>query len=71
MVQQIEGLDNSNKENPKVEVQEEMQRVVNTLKLLDAGEAAKYIMYARQHMFEYRDKPGKYLARILTEDEIN
>lgn len=34
-------------------------------------EAAKDIMYARQRMFEYKDKPGKYLARLLAEVEVN
>lgn len=71
MIQQIEELDKNNKENLRTEAQEEIQRVVNMLKLLNAKEVAKDIMYAHQRMSEYKDKPGKQLARILSKGEAN
>lgn len=51
--------------------QGKLQQLVNTLTLLDARGSTKDIMYARQHMFEHRDKPGTHLARRLVEVEVS
>lgn len=47
----------------------DMEVKTNIFKLLDASQAAKEIMYARQHFFEYHDKPNKQLAQVLAEDK--
>lgn len=39
------------------------------IKLLDAVDIALSIMY--EHMYEFRDEPGKQLARLLSEHPIN
>lgn len=39
----------------------------NIFKMLDATQASREIMYARQKLFEYRDKPNKQPARVLAE----
>lgn len=45
-------------------VQEEMQWLLNVLKLLDAKDTANDVMYARQRMFEHRAKPAFMLATV-------
>lgn len=40
---------------------------MDPLKLLDAQEAAKDIMNAKQKWFEYKDKPGQFLAQLLVD----
>lgn len=52
-------------------VQEKMQQLVNALKLLDARDAAKDIMYGWKRMFKQRDKPRKHLARLPAEIKVN
>lgn len=37
------------------------------LKMLDARMIAQEMLYAKQRIFEYRDKPGKQLARVLSD----
>lgn len=44
-----------------------MKSIKTQIKLLDAHLAAKDIMYVRQHAFDFRDRPGKKLARVLAE----
>lgn len=39
--------------------------LVNKLRLGEASRAAKLLMFARQQMFDYRDKPNKFLAQVL------
>lgn len=39
--------------------------------MIEAVKIAQSIMYAEQHTFEFRDKPSKQLARILSEHPTN
>lgn len=39
------------------------------LKLMDAGKFAKCLMYSRQKIYEYGDKPGKQLVKLLEQKE--
>lgn len=40
------------------------------MKLLDAKNIVKDILYSRQQVFKYCDKAGKQLARVLVENPI-
>lgn len=53
------------------ELKHELEEKVSVLKLIEATHAAKDVMYARQHILKYRDKPNKQLARILAESREN
>lgn len=63
-------LDKVNREDLGKEIQEEKLYLVNALKLLDVREAVQD-MYSHQWLFEYKDKLGKYIAKILAEVKIN
>lgn len=43
---------------PVSEYQIEIQQIINTLKLMGAGQTPKELIYGRQKYFGYRDKPG-------------
>lgn len=47
-----------------------MQEVIQLLKLIDARQISKSMLYARQILFEYSDRPGHRLARILVEHPV-
>lgn len=36
-------------------------------KLLDAHKTAQEVLYGKQMLFEYRDRPSKHLARVLSD----
>lgn len=48
-------------------VEQELDALSLKLKLMSATFAAKDLLYAKQHYFEYRDKPNKLVAKILLE----
>lgn len=52
------------------EIKQELDRKVGNLKLIEASQVAKSIMYAQQQVFEHRDKPNKQLARIRSHGKI-
>lgn len=41
------------------------------MKLLDAHSIAQDIIYANKRVYEYRDKVGKQLVRVLSEHPVN
>lgn len=67
LFQQLGDLDARYKLCPLEELKEEIQWVIGAVKPLDARGIAKDVMYARQRIFEYHDKPGRQLARILAD----
>lgn len=49
----------------------EIQSLYQQVKLLDACSIAQETMYAKQLMYEYRDKAVKQLARLVSEHPVN
>lgn len=50
-----------------MEWQQCLDKIKGEIALLDAHLIAKDIMFSRQHIFKFRDKLGRNLARILSE----
>lgn len=48
-------------------LKQELNIKISKLHLMEASLAAKSMLYAKQHLFEYREKPNKQLARILAQ----
>lgn len=48
-----------------------LQAVYDEMKLLDSYQIAQEVLYANQKFFEYRDKPEKELARLLSDRPDN
>lgn len=65
---QIKVLEREHEVNPTAEVYQNLQSANEDLKLLDAQDIAKDILYARQWVFGYHNKAGKQLARVLAEN---
>lgn len=70
-MQNIVRLEAIHKITRSVDNKLELEALVAKLKLFDAVTVAKELVYAKQHVFEYRDKPNKNLARILAGIPIN
>lgn len=48
---------------------ETLDAKMTQLRLLETHCATKEVLYARQRLYEYMDKPGKQLARLLMASE--
>lgn len=46
----------------------ELQRANDELKLIDADQIAQEILYDKQRTFDYHNKAGKQLVRLLSEN---
>lgn len=66
----IAKLEAQHKATGRQTFKEELDLKISKLKLIEASCAAKSIMYARQQMFDFRDKPNKLLARILAQGHL-
>lgn len=44
-----------------------IQQIQQQIKLIGVGDIAQSIMYAKQSAYNYRDKPGKQVVRLLSE----
>lgn len=45
---------------------QKIQQLLLQLRMIDALDIAQSIAYAKQRIYEYRDKPGKQLAKVLS-----
>lgn len=45
----------------------DLDKLMQDIALIDIQSAAKDIMFSRQRLYEFRDRPGKNLAQILAE----
>lgn len=62
--QQLGKLDVEHKICPQRDYLQQIQQITDTLKLLDVHQISRSIIYGRQKVFEFRDKPGWTLARF-------
>lgn len=53
------------KSNQTISIKKSLNPLRNQLKLIDAHKLAKSLMQSRQRIYEFRDKPGRNLARLL------
>lgn len=68
LTEEVHRLEAQYKTNRSKELKYKLDSKINEIKLIEASEAAKEIMYAKQQQFEYRNKPNnfKQLAKILS-----
>lgn len=67
VMQKIAILERQQKDTSALRVKEELFALRKQLKLLDVHLAARVIMFAKQRIFDFRDKPGRNLAMVLSE----
>lgn len=67
LLHQISNLEVLNKLVPSSECTEEIFKTYQQLNMINALDIAQSIMYAKQNAYEFRDKAGKQLARVLSE----
>lgn len=65
LVQNIEKLETNFKKRFAPSKSQDLQAMYEDLKILDAQRISLEILYPKQKVFDYRDKPRKQLARIL------
>lgn len=65
----LQGWSRGQKLQPSKALLEDVEGKKSQLKLLETHEAAQELMFSRQKLYEYRDKPGKYLTHLLAEPE--
>lgn len=65
--QQIEQLEYCHKKNLTEDGKNKLKELNNVLKILDSCKIASEIVYAKQKIFDFRDKPRKNLAHLLSE----
>lgn len=46
------------------------KHIFQQIKMIDAFNIAQSMMYAKQLAYEYRDKAGKQLARVLSDHPV-
>lgn len=68
LLQQIKDLDREHKNSGTQTVWATLKLKTDQLKLLDAQEVAKNVVYAKQILFFYKDKPSRLLAHLLKEE---
>lgn len=67
LIKLLENLDKLHKMMQEIKYHEEYQQVLKLLDVVDAKSIVKGLMYGRQNYCEYREKPGRMLARVLAE----
>lgn len=55
------------KMSPAREINQILDMEVSKLKLIEATQATRVIMFSKQRLFEYWDKPSTFLAKILSD----
>lgn len=65
MKEVIARLEQNHKELPKHETKKRLEAEASKLKLTEASQVAKQLMYSKQMLFEYRDKPNTLLTNLL------
>lgn len=69
-MQQLDAIECKHKQQTLEALKEDLVRVKNETTLMYANLVAKD-MIAKQRIFEFQDKPGKTLAKILAETPQN
>lgn len=70
LLEKFADLEASNKQTPAAETVEEISWLYDQVNMIDALDIAQFLMYVKQSAFEYRDKAGKQLARLLSEHPV-
>lgn len=68
---QVATLVAENKRNVQISLTERIQQILQQIKLIGALDIAQSITDAKQCLYEFRDKPGKQLARRLSEHPMS
>lgn len=66
----IADLEVLNQQNPAPELVEEISWLYHQVNIIDVLDIAQSLIYAKQSAFEYRDKAGKQVARLLSEHSV-
>lgn len=66
-MQKVQKLEQDNKQTDSCQRTKEIQQLLHQIKLIDALDIAQSVMYAKQLSYDYKDKAGKQLARVLSE----
>lgn len=69
MIACIEELHKIHKQTGSEKVLFALEQETDHFKLLDAHKAAQDLLYTQQCWFEFRDKPGRALANLLTDKQ--
>lgn len=67
LMENIQSLEDENKWHVTTDTTKRLKAMNENLKIEDAHIIAQDIMYAKQKAFDYRDKVGKQLARVLSD----
>lgn len=62
LILQVATLEAENKQNAQILWTERLQQILHPIDNLDIAQS---IMYAKQRMYAFKDKPGKQLARLF------
>lgn len=65
LIEGIQEKETLNKRQVTPEINEQLSRAYETLKIIDARRIAQDIAYSNQNMFDYESKAGKQLARVI------
>lgn len=65
LLKEIAVLESKHKATRGKNIKHELDIKVAQLRSLETSQAVKSLLYASQHLFDYRDKPNKQLARVL------
>lgn len=68
ILQDIVDLETLHKRKPEKGIKEELDLRVAKLRVIETTQAATPMLYLRQQIFEFRDRPNKMLARILAQE---
>lgn len=66
LFRQIDQLEDELKDGFILCKSQRLQTLYKDLKILDAQKMSQEILYAKWKVFDYRDKPGKQLAQVLS-----
>lgn len=69
LLNKIAMLEAKHKATGLKSIKKELDIKLGKLNLLEASQAAKSLLYAKQHLFEYRDRPNKQLANVLAQSK--
>lgn len=70
LLQKIADLEALHKQMSTRDTAEEISWLYHQVTMIDVLEIAQSLMYAKQTAFEYRDRAGKQLARLLSEHPV-
>lgn len=68
-LKEVARLEIMYKTTQSLDAKRNLDNETTNIKLLEVSGVAREIMYNKQNIFEYRDKPNKHLARLLATSE--